>query len=221
MKNVTQAVFGSRTRVVTSCLWQYDYGQILKITGLSLPAHVEIHFANTADTGEAVTVLGTPEATAIPDSLLQTGENVYAWLFLHDAAADGETEYMITIPVRRRPARDAAEPTPAQQDALAAAIDAMNGSKTALERAREQMEHFAAASESWAVGGTGTREGEDTDNARFYARVARQGAAESGFAWFDVDPRDGNVYVTITPELAADVRFEINEQTGKLEAIFG
>lgn len=221
MNNVTQAVFGSAARVVTSRLWQYDYGQILKITGLTLPAYVEVHFANEPRSGEAVTVLGTPEATPIPDSLLQTGKNVYAWLYLHDAATDGETEYMITIPVKRRPARDGGDPTPEQQDALAAAVTALNESAEALERAEELGDHFAAAAESWAVGGTGARPGEDADNARFYARVAQQGAQESGFAWFSVDPQDGNLYVTITPDLAADVRFAINEQTGELEAIFG
>lgn len=39
-------------------------------------------------------------------------------------------------------------------------------------------------SESWAVGGTGTREGEDTDNAKYWAKAA-QGAAGGGVTSFN------------------------------------
>ena len=35
--NVTKAAFGGLREVTTAPLWQYDYGQILEITGLDLP----------------------------------------------------------------------------------------------------------------------------------------------------------------------------------------
>lgn len=49
---------------------------------------------------------------------------------------------------------------------------------------------------SWAVGGTGTREGEDTDNAKYWAKAA-QGAAGGGVASFNgrsgaVVPKSGD-----------------------------
>lgn len=79
----------------------------------------------------------------------------------------------------------------------------------------------ATLAESWAVGGTGTRQGEDTDNAKHYAEVAQQGAEESGYAWFDVNLQDGEMYVTITPSLEEDVSFLVNEAVGTLEVTYG
>ena len=45
-KKITTAVFepGSTTANVYG-LWQYDYGQVLRIQGLHLPSMVEIHFS--------------------------------------------------------------------------------------------------------------------------------------------------------------------------------
>jgi len=79
----------------------------------------------------------------------------------------------------------------------------------------------ATLAESWSVGGTGTRQGEDTDNAKYYAEVAQQGAEESGYAWFDVNLQDGEMYVTITPNLEEDVSFMVNEAVGTLEVTYG
>lgn len=39
--------------------------------------------------------------------------------------------------------------------------------------AKESSENFSKLSKSYAIGGTGTREGEDTDNAKYYAEQAR------------------------------------------------
>lgn len=40
----------------------------------------------------------------------------------------------------------------------------------------DESEDSALESQSWATGGTGTREGEDTNNAKYYAELARQAA---------------------------------------------
>ena len=64
------------------------------------------------------------------------------------------------------------EPTPTQAEQLQAEIDAI---KTEIVDARLA----ATASQSWAAGGTGSRQGEDTDNARYYAGEAAAGAAKS------------------------------------------
>ena len=56
-------------------LWQYDYGQVLRIQGLSLPTAAEIHFALQETGGEAVTRIGITKDgvtdVTIPDSLLE------------------------------------------------------------------------------------------------------------------------------------------------------
>ena len=42
-------------------------------------------------------------------------------------------------------------------------------------------------SESWAVGGTGIRPGEDVDNSKYYAEKAEQGAANAGWISFKIN----------------------------------
>ena len=107
MSNITEVTFTSERYAVTEPLYQYDYGQVLKITAPSLPDPYTVHFGNARSSGESLTVLGTAsDGAAIPSALLATGLNVYAWVFLHTGENDGETEYMIEIPVIRR-----AEPT--------------------------------------------------------------------------------------------------------------
>lgn len=101
-----------------------------------------------------------------------------------------------------------------RQDAEFAAASAVNAA-VAMETAQDQ----AGLSESWAVGGTGRREGEDTNNSKFWAMLAQQGAEESGFVWFDIDDQTGEMSVTITPNLDRDLKFEIDENTGELEVI--
>ena len=107
--------------------------------------------------------------------------------------------------------------------AVASEASAASSASTATEAAgnASQSESSASASstlsESWAVGGTGTRPGEDTDNAKHYAELAQQGAQEAGYAWFDIDDATGLMMATITENLADDVTFSINEQSGELE----
>ena len=58
-------------------LWQWDYGQALRIQGLHLPAAVEIHFSLQEIGGEAVTRVGVTKdgvtEVPVPDSLLEGG----------------------------------------------------------------------------------------------------------------------------------------------------
>lgn len=52
---------------------------------------------------DAKTVIGTSEeGVSIPDEYLIHGRDVMAWVFLHDGEEDGETEYVVHIPVRPR-----------------------------------------------------------------------------------------------------------------------
>lgn len=123
--NITLAVFGAYREVKTRALWQYDYGQVLRFTGLDLPDAYEVHFANSR-TGSATTQIGDADGVIIPDIYLTTGQPVYAWLYLHTGPDDGETEYVVTIPVNPRAKPTDQEPTPVQQDAITQAIAALN-----------------------------------------------------------------------------------------------
>ena len=102
----------------------------------------------------------------------------------------------------------------------AAAENTLRDANLAKEAAEAESKAAAASAvlaESWAVGETGTREGEDQNNAKFWAMVAQQGAEHSGYAIFDVNDQDGQMYVTITDPLAQDVSFLVNENLGTLE----
>lgn len=96
----------------------------------------------------------------------------------------------------------------------------------AARQAAEMAQHFAREAqgnaEAWAVGERGGEPVTDTDptylnNARHYALVAQQGADKAGYVFFNVDNSDGEMYVTITENLAQDVTFSVNETIGELE----
>ena len=200
--NVIVAAFNERDRkCVVGPLWQYDYGQVLKITGLELPALYEVHFANDPR-GIAKVMHGTEDGVSIPDEYLTSGASVFAWLFLHTGQDDGGTEYQVEIVVRRRAKPSAEVPTPVEHDVISELIADMTvaseGARAAKEQAvsaaesaeesRDAAEAAVAAAQSYAVGGTGTRNGEDTDNAQYYASQAAQtvGSALQGIS----DARD-------------------------------
>lgn len=124
--NTLVARFGGYKTVTTASLWQYDYGQKLKLEGLSLPEAYEVHFSKSDVTGSSITQIGTAEGVTIPDELLLSSGPIYVWVYLHNGDSDGETEYKMTIPVsaRVRPTND--EPTPVEQSAITEAIAALN-----------------------------------------------------------------------------------------------
>ncbi len=146
--NVVTAAFrrvrrSQRDRIIeakTEHLWQYDYGQILRITGLDLPDTFEVHFSNDRERGTAEVAIGTDGEVAIPDDCLTAGTDIYAWIYLHTDLYDGETEYMITIPVYRRTATPNAPITPEDQSAISQAIAALNAGVARAENAAEYAE---------------------------------------------------------------------------------
>ena len=136
--NTLNAYCRGRTLVKTSPLYQYDYGQILRLVGVVLPVSYEVHFSNTQH-GNSITMIGDADGVEIPDICLASGSDVYAWLYLHTGANDGETEIAITIPVIQRAKPTNGTPTPVQQDAITQAIAALNAALTEAEAA---IEHY-------------------------------------------------------------------------------
>lgn len=107
--NIITAAFSSGSRATkTAALYQWDYGQVLQITGLdALPNAFEAHFTNTLGGGVSKTQIGTTDGegvgtVSIPDRYFERGEPIYCYIYLHSGDLDGETEYMITIPVKPR-----------------------------------------------------------------------------------------------------------------------
>ena len=95
-------------------LYQYDYGQILKLTGIDLPAVYEVHFSN-GERGTSTTGIGTTDGVEIPDQYLLNAGKLYVWLYTHTTEDDGETELGFWIPIIPRAQPTHEEPTPVQQ----------------------------------------------------------------------------------------------------------
>lgn len=123
--------FGHSTK--TRGLHQWDYGQVLKFEDLPLPASYTVHFANQPMSGTAKTQVGDAYGVDIPDEYLTTGLPVYAWVYLHTGADDGETVYSVMIPVTQRPQPTEEPPTPQQQGAIDTAIAALNAGVEQVE----------------------------------------------------------------------------------------
>ena len=222
----------------TDVAFQYDYGQILLFEDLDLPSAYEVHFSNERYGGETVTQIGDADGVTVPDALLQTGKPVYAFVFLHQEDDDGETEYVCTIPVAKRPEPSDETPDPVEQSAIDQAIAALQTAVAATaddvleteENVRltagyaEDAETSADDAEAWAVG---KRDGVPVDsdepqylnNSWYWAQLARQGAEHAGYAAFSVNQDDGEMYVNITNSLDEDVSFLVNENTGELEVM--
>lgn len=175
------AVFNCGDYARTVEIWQWDYGQVLRIQGLSLPAAVEIHFALQESGGESVTRIGVTKDgitdVTIPDSLLDNDGtaqrySIYAFIYLANGDS-GQTIKKITIPVKSRPKPQPFD-TPEDAQLFREAIKAVND---AADRA-DASEKLA---EGWAHGREDMPERAE-DNAMYYAgktsEDARQTAAD-------------------------------------------
>lgn len=131
-------------------LWQWDYGQVLRIQGLNLPKAVEIHFSLQESGGEAKKRVGFTKDgvtdVVIPDSLLENEEaiddyNAYAFVYLTDDAS-GQTEYKICMPVKARPKPEAFD-KPEDEEIFREAIKAVNNSAERAESAEQKSAQHA------------------------------------------------------------------------------
>lgn len=165
--NMITAVFTDNDDCArTYGLWQWDYGQQLRIEGLHLPTAVEIHFALQETGGEAITRVGTTKdgitTVTIPDSMLEGNRatwtadkayNIYAWVYLSDKLS-GETIKRITMQVKSRPKPEAFE-APGDGEIFHEAIEAVND---AAKRAEEAGDKAIAAADEAEKAATQTAE---------------------------------------------------------------
>ncbi len=161
-------------------LWQWDYGQKLRIEGLRLPTAVEIHFALTEFAGDAITRVGTTKdgvtEVVIPDSMLENQAagatyEIYAWIYLADKTS-GETIKRISMQVKRRPKPEGFD-TPEDAELFRDAIAQVNASADRAETAREGAEAAKKAAEAAA----GKIEGEITGAGQIAEQVKQDAAA--------------------------------------------
>ena len=163
MNNIVSVKLDSRY-ASTLGVWQYDYGQVLRITGPELPPAVEVQFSLTEKSGETLSRVGTTvdgvTEVKIPDELLThsatSNYRIYAYIYLTDETS-GSTKYEITIPVRVRskPTSPAEDPE-TDPDLFRETVVAINASaerakmaeQNAKASATEAGKYAASASES-------------------------------------------------------------------------
>ena len=117
------------TCTIAAGLTQWDYGQILKISGVDAPAGTEVHYAaNRSSCDAIITVAELKEGnlySAIPNKLLETGEDIRAYVYVADPDK-GETVRTIEMPVKRRK-RPGDYSAPAEKNLLRSLIEEVSG----------------------------------------------------------------------------------------------
>lgn len=93
-------------------LWQWDYGQILQISGTNIKKDIEVHFSLFERGGESIVLIGVYDDnknvlnTHIPGHLLahkiNRDYNIYAFIYFN-SGSEGETVYKIVLPIKARP----------------------------------------------------------------------------------------------------------------------
>lgn len=93
-------------------LWQWDYGQILQVSGTGITENIEIHFSLSEFGGEAEVLIAVYDDDTdtlnvhIPGHFLvetsSTDYRLYAFIYVN-SGTDGETIYKIILPIKARP----------------------------------------------------------------------------------------------------------------------
>lgn len=168
----------SSTREDVFRIYQYDYGQVLRIQGLTLPTAVEVHFSLQNTGGEATTRIGVTKDgvtdVVIPDSFLENGYTtqnyeIYAFVYLRDETS-GQTEYKITLHIISRPKPEAFD-RPEDAELFREAIKAVNESAARSAESEKQ-------AEGWAHGREDLPE-RAQDNAMYYAGKTEKDAEKT------------------------------------------
>lgn len=157
--NIIQVVLDYRY-VDTRSVWQYDYGQILRIQGENLPKAVEVHFSLNEVSGDSITKIGVTTdgitEVQVPDELLENGGarfkyNIYAFVYTEDGAS-GNTEYRVRIPVQVRP-KPSGHVTPDNTDIdpFGDVVKAVNNAAERAEASEQKAKEHAASALKSAV----------------------------------------------------------------------
>ena len=158
MNNIVSVKLDSRY-ASTLGVWQYDYGQVLRITGPELPPAVEVQFSLAEKSGETLSRVGTTvdgvTEVKIPDELLThsatSNYRIYAYIYLTDETS-GNTKYEITIPVRVRskPTSPAEDPE-TDPDLFRETVVAVNASAERAKIAEQNAKESATEAGKYAV----------------------------------------------------------------------
>ena len=148
--NIIYAKFNHGREITTDSRSQYAYGQVLKISGLHLPASFDADVSNKGDK-QAKAVIGTDNELPIDDAFFLSGKDVIVMINVHAADKDGRTKYIIRIPVEKRPERADIELEPVEQDVISVAIATLNEAVEQTSASAESAENSANRAHESAV----------------------------------------------------------------------
>lgn len=159
MNNIIECKLKSTYKEIFTGLWQYDYGQRLRITGVDFPKAVEIQFSLNEKSGSVITRIGTTDdgvtEVRIPDELLKNeghsqDYSIYAYIYLTDETS-GNTEYQIVLHVKSRtkPENPSEEPLP-EPNIFHETVEAVNAAAGRAEQAEQNAKTSATEAGKYA-----------------------------------------------------------------------
>ena len=131
MATLTASFRGSNTAIVRG-LCQFVGGQVLKVTGIDLPAITKVYFSLTESDGASETRIGTTKdgvlSVAIPESMIMNDEmtsNYTIYAFIHKNEDSEVSTYVVKMPVIAKPKPSDSMSTD-EQAMLSSAIELIN-----------------------------------------------------------------------------------------------
>ena len=216
---------GPRGTYTEGMITEEDYGILFQMPDLDLPAAYQVDFSNKLTGGTALTVVGNEDGALIPTSLIDSGKDVYAFLY-YTGVGFGKTTHVFRINNNRRAKRGTPAPDPEQQSVIDQTIAALNDAvestaadaeQTASDAARAEAARTAAESAEANAEASATAAAqsanralnsatsanmsalsarEDALTASRDADRAEQAAAQSGYLWFYIE--NGKLYMDRT-----------------------
>ena len=147
--------FGRERTARKSGLYQYDYGQILRVFDLELPEYVTVDFSLTDTRGSTETRVGKTTdgclEVQIPNELLKNSHvsvnteyyMIYVYIYVSDETS-GNTVYKVILQVKTRSKPSDIGTDPEDKKLLDEAVNAVNVAAGRAETAEKNAKQYAA-----------------------------------------------------------------------------
>ena len=170
---IIKGVVSNGRYTVTAPIVKEDYGLYLQIEGVELPSTYEVDFSNSESSGTSVTMIGNADGVLIPRQFIDSGKDVFAFLY-HVGADFGRTVYKFRIPNKVRPDRTNIAPTPEEQSTIDQAISALN--EAVEQTAQDKADADASAQSASADAERAEQARDDAQTAQGKAEEAQESA---------------------------------------------
>lgn len=174
---IIRGVVNSGRYTVTAPIVKENYGIYLQIEGVELPETYQVDFSNDEHHGTSVTMIGNADGVKIPRQFIDTGKDVFA--FLYWVGEDyGKTVYKFRIPNKLRPDRTNEQPTPEEQSVIDQAISALN---TAVAQTAQDVIDADASAQSASADADRAKQAKE-DASTFAQRSANSAQASADYS---------------------------------------